>query len=290
MSTHNAAVSATRRAWAVFPCRPRDKRPAVPDWEGRACAVTSVVAKYWPSDRHNPGIACGPSRLVVLDLDTHNPVPEDWQMPGINDGRDVLAQIIEWADQPWPVTYMVLTPTSGWHLYFTAPDGPEIRNSAGKIGPLIDVRAAGGYVLAAGSVIDERAYPDNPECAALVKGGRAYEVIDDCDPVPLPGWLATLALGRPSAQESQTPAQVRASGTPGGRLRALVDVVRRSQPGDRTGPLVWAAYRVGEMAAAGEANAEEAGELLVRAALEAGIRGGERYARQQVGHVLGVFR
>ena len=35
---------------------------------------------------------------------------------------------------------------------------------------------------------------------------------------------------------------------------------------------------------------EEAAELLVRAAVEAGIVGGERYARQQVRHVLGGER
>jgi hypothetical protein len=289
LSGRAAAVAAAQRSWKVFPCRYRDKRPAVDRWEERAISDPVRVGHHFP-DTANPAVATGPSRLVVFDLDTHNPLPEDWQLPGINDGRDVFAQIIEWAGQPWPVTYMVLTPTGGWHLYFTAPDGLEIRNSAGKIGPLVDVRAVGGYVLAAGSVIDERAYPDKPECAALVGGGRRYEVIDDCDPVPLPGWLATLALGRTSAQASRTPAQVRASGTPAGRVRSLVDVVRKSRPGDRTGPLVWAAYRVGEMAAVGQVDAEESGELLVRAAVEAGIRGGERYARQQVGHVLGVFR
>ena len=105
----------------------------------------------------------------------------------------MLALLAEWAGQPWPVTYTVKTPTGGLHLYYIAPDGPEIRNSAGKIGPLIDVRAAGGYVLAAGSVLDERAYPDNPGCRELVAGGRAYELADDSDPVPLPAWLPILA-------------------------------------------------------------------------------------------------
>ena len=79
--------------------------------------------------------------------------------------------------QLWPVTYTVKTPTGGLHLYYTTPDGPEIRNSAGKIGPLIDVRGGGGgYVLAAGSVLDERAYPGSPECRELVTGGRGYEL------------------------------------------------------------------------------------------------------------------
>ena len=108
-------------------------------------------------------------------------------------------------------------------MYFVAPDGLEIRNSAGKIGPLIDVRAAGGYVLAVGSVIDERAYPGNPECRALVKGGRAYEAIDDTEPAPLPAWLA--ALARPAEHGPQVPSQIRASGTPSARLRGLTDLV-----------------------------------------------------------------
>ncbi len=287
MSTRAAAVSAARRRWKVFPCRYHDKRPAVDRWEERAIADPERVARHWPSGA-NPAIATGPSGLVVIDLDTHNPVPEDWRMPGINDGRDVLAQIAEWAGQPWPATYMVVTPTGGWHLYFVAPDGLEIRNSAGKIGPLIDVRAVGGYVLAAGSVTDERAYPGNPECRALVKGGRAYEAIDDTEPAPLPAWLA--ALARPAEHGPQVPPQIRASGTPSARLRGLTDLVRRSQRGDRTGPLVWAAHRVREMAAAGEADAEAEGERLVQAAVAAGIRGGERYARQQVRHVLGGDR
>jgi hypothetical protein len=42
----------------------------VPDWEHRACADPGRVARYWPSSSHNAGIACGPSGLVVVDLDT----------------------------------------------------------------------------------------------------------------------------------------------------------------------------------------------------------------------------
>jgi hypothetical protein len=182
VSGAGAAVEAARRGWAVFPCRPGDKRPAVADWERRACSDPDRVGRYWPSDHHNVGIACGPSRLVVIDLDTHSPLPEDWRLPGVRDGRDVLALLAEWAGQLWPVTYTVKTPTGGMHLYYTAPDGPGIRNSAGKIGPLVDVRGGGGYVVAAGSVLDERAYPGNPECRELVAGSRAYELADDSDP------------------------------------------------------------------------------------------------------------
>ena len=212
-----AAMEAARRGWAVFPCRPGDKRPAVPDWERRACADPERVGRYWPSAHHNIGLACGPSRLVVIDLDTHSPLPEDWRLPGVHDGRDVLALLAEWAGQPWPVTYTVKTPTGGLHLYYAAPDGPEIRNSAGKIGPLIDVRGGGGYVLAAGSVLDERAYPGNPGCRELVTGGRAYEVADDSDPEPLPAWLAVLAA---DAEPAARPAGRRGAHARSGRPAA----------------------------------------------------------------------
>src|SRR5258708_7716570 len=170
-----------RRGWHVFPCRPGDKRPAVDDWEHRACADPGRVARFWPSPQHNIGIACGPSGLVVLDLDTHGTLPDDWRLPGIRDGRDVLAQLCEWAGQPWPSTYWVATPSGGWPLYFRAAEGLEIRNSAGKIGPLIDVRGAGGYVIGPGSVV----------------GGKPYEVLDDQHPAPLPRWIARLLTEQP---------------------------------------------------------------------------------------------
>ena len=69
MNGRAAAVEAAGRGCAVFPCRPGDKRPAVPDWERRACADPELVARYWPSVRHNVGIARGPSGLTVVDLD-----------------------------------------------------------------------------------------------------------------------------------------------------------------------------------------------------------------------------
>ena len=206
----------------------------MPDWERRACADPDRVGRYWPSAQHNVGLACGPSRLVVVDLDTHSPLPDDWRLPGVRDGRDVLALLAEWAGQPWPVTYTVRTPTGGLHLYYTAPDGPEIRNSAGKIGPLVDVRGSGGYVLAAGSVLDERAYPGNQECRELVTGGRAYELADDNGPEPLPAWLAALAAD--TEAPAGTGGRRAAHAAPGARLQGLADTVRAGREGDRNGP------------------------------------------------------
>jgi len=260
------AADLARRGFFVFPCLPGDKRPAVDKWEQRACGDPDRVARYWPSPRHNIGIACGPSGLVVIDLDTHGTLPDDWKLPGIVNGLDVLAQLAEWACQPWPSTYTVSTPSGGWHCYYRGPAGQEIRNSAGKLGPLIDVRSAGGYVIAVGSEV----------------GGKPYELLDDRPPVPLPAWLCSMLAERTEPRRNVT----RPSAAPAdARLRGLASTVRAGQPGDRTGPLVWAAHRLAEMIDAGEATADD-GEHLIHAAVDAGIRGGEHYARQQVTNVL----
>jgi hypothetical protein len=265
--TVHAAVAAARRGWAVFPCRPGDKRPAVDRWEQRACADPDIVARRWPSSRHNIGLACGPSGLVVVDLDTaaHGAdLPAEWAAePGVRDGRDVLAILAERAGQPWPSTHTVTTPSGGLHLYFRAPPGREIRNSAGKIGPRIDGRGRGGYVLAAGSII----------------GGRPYRVTDDLPVAPLPGWLADLAA---PARPPQLQRQASADRPVYERLRGLVEHVLGGQPGDRNGRLYWAACRAAELVADGRVDRAAAETVLVRAAVDAGLRGGEREAQQTV--------
>lgn len=73
----------------------------------------------------------------------------------------------------WPQTYTVAT-GRGVHLYFRNPENNPVRNSAGELGPGIDIRGEGGYVVAPGS---------------KHKSGRLYEVMDDRAPVDAPDWL-----------------------------------------------------------------------------------------------------
>jgi hypothetical protein len=127
----------------------------------------------------------------------------------------VFAQLTEWAgEMSWPATYWVATPSGGWHLYFIAPADSPIRNSAGLLGPEVDVRAQGGYVVGAGSVV----------------GGKPYAVLEDRQPAPLPGWLhrrLTVPCDQPGPRRL----------TPGAglaNLQGLVQTVRDSQPGQQT--------------------------------------------------------
>jgi hypothetical protein len=245
----------------VFPCLPGDKRPAVDRWEQRACSDPERVARHWPSPRHNTGIACGPSRLVVLDLDCHGDLPEEWrQLPGVRDGRDVFQQLCEWAGQPWPSTYWVLTPSGGWHLYFRAPDGCGIRNSASQLGPQVDVRAQGGYVVGAGSVV----------------GGKPYELLDGRDPAPLPEWVRRMLTRRPA--DSPRPA----AGSAPGRLAGLVRAVETAPEGKRNAVLYWAACRLAEL------DAVHGTSALIGAAVSAGLS--ESEAQRTVGSAMGSQR
>jgi hypothetical protein len=262
--TRAPAVAAARRGWWVFPCRLGDKRPAVRDWERRACADPERVARCWPAGA-NVGIACGPSRLVVIDLDCHQELPEDWrQIPGLRDGRDVFAQLCEWAAQPWPSTHMVKTPSGGWHLYFTAPDHVEVRNTAGAIGPGIDTRGRGGYVVGSGSAAQLR-----------------YECFDDMDPVPLPGWLTRL-LTRPEARSD--PIRDATPANPGRRLAGILRAVAEAPEGERNMTLYWAACRCAELAARGADRAELAAQLEAVGAA-AGLPVGE--ARRTIASGMG---
>ena len=174
------ALDHVARGWPVFPLRPGDKRPAIRDWEGRATTDPNRIRRAWTAAPYNVGVGCGRAALVVVDLDTPKPgtdVPARWRQPGIVDGTNELAALADHAGARLPIqTYTVGTASGGQHLYFAAPEGPPLRNTAGRLGWLIDTRAAGGYVVGAGSTMN----------------GRSYTPILDLPVTPLPPWITGL--------------------------------------------------------------------------------------------------
>ncbi|MCE3552415.1 bifunctional DNA primase/polymerase [Pseudonocardia sp. RS11V-5] len=238
-----AALGHAAREWRVFPLRAGDKRPAIKNWEARATTDPARIRRAWLRDpRLNVGIACGPSGLVVIDLDTsdHGSVrPAEWDRPGIRDGVDVLAALAADHDEPLPWdTLSTQTPSGGEHLYFTAPAGCRIRNSAGRLGWLIDVRAAGGYVVAAGSVVR----------------GRRYRSSEHDEVAPLPPWIAELLHDPPAPRPDLGPVLEivgRRSQYAAAALRGEVDRVLASGRGSRNSTLNKAAFALGQLVAAG---------------------------------------
>ncbi len=271
MSIREAAIAAARRGWAVFPTRPGGKEPREGlSWPRAATADPArlALARWRPGE--NYGVAAKPSGLVVVDLDKPKPgyeLTRKWRQAGwhnesgIRDGRDVLAVLADRAGASWPHTFTVTTPSGGSHLYYVAPAGRSIGNK--PLGPMIDVRGGGegdgGYVLGPGSVL----------------GGRKYEITDEQDPQPLPGWIVDL-LDPPRREPT---ARDRPAIPPGGRrgdhvasrLDGLIAAVLDAQPGERNNVLHWAACRAAEMVAAGQLTDGQVYDSLGRAAACAGL-------------------
>jgi hypothetical protein len=223
-------------------------------------------ARWRPGE--NYGIAAKPSGLVVIDLDQPKPgyeLPGRWcewlDEPGIRDGRDVLAILADRAREGWPHTFTVTTPSGGTHLYYLASPGRGIGNK--PLGPMIDIRGGGdgdgGYVVGPGSAL----------------GSRTYEITDDRDAVPLPGWIADLLDPPKRADMPPGRAETGADGRVAARLDGLIATVLDAVQGERNNVLHWAACRAAEMVAAGQLTEDQVHDSLGRAAACVGLDDGE---------------
>ena len=270
----SSALSLAERGWHVFPCVPRGKRPALRgSWHDHATAEPARIRAWWSQVSYNIGIACGPSGLVVIDLDvphgTGELSPAGAGRSAVS-GADVLADLCDQHGRPHPVpTYVVGTPSGGCHLYYAAPGSP-VRNSAGRLGPHIDVRGDGGYVIGAGSRI----------------GGRPYIARDDRAPVPLPAWIASLLTERPPAAASLPVPRgsVRGTAYAMAALRDETRTVAAARPGARNDTLNRAAFSLGQLVAAGLLPPLAVASALASAAERAGLPADE--ARRTIGSGL----
>ncbi len=125
------------------------------------------------------------------------------------------------------------------------------------------MRASGGYVVGAGSIVD----------------GKPYEVLDAEGPSPLPPWIYRLLTSRPEADRT-APRSYRPAVAASGRFGGLVHTVETAPEGQRNNILYWASCRVREMVTAGEVGADGATAFLVSAAVAAGLP--ERDARKTI--------
>ncbi|MDU8996156.1 bifunctional DNA primase/polymerase [Streptomyces mirabilis] len=182
-----AALDAAGRGWHVFPLRPGTKRPALHGeatcprtgpcagghrkWEQRATTDPNRIRGTWARAPFNIGIATGPSGLLVVDLD----LPKDNSNGDAPCGAATFEALCERTGQPVPTTRRVRTASGGGHLYFAAPVGVRLTNTAGSLAPLVDTRGWGGYVVGAGSTTPAGPY-----------------ITDDTAPAELPAWIVRL--------------------------------------------------------------------------------------------------
>lgn len=153
-------VASAGRGWRMFPCK--GKQPLIRDWPHQAtCDVSQLEARETQFPNCNWAATTGPeSGFFVVDLDGEAGL--DWLKAQVDAGNEL------------PETWSTRT-ARGLHLYFAWHPGLNLRSSASKLAPDVDVRGAGGYVIIPPSI-----HPDGPQ----------YSEVDDVCPVsPAPLWL-----------------------------------------------------------------------------------------------------
>ena len=268
-----AALLYASRGWHVFPLLPGTKRPACPShpatrcdrsdpwcrhghtgWEQRATTTDSRIHRAWSSRPYGIGIACGPSQLLVVDTDQPKPGERAGQAAAV-DGEATLAQLEAQHRARLPSTYTVATPSGGTHRYFVAPAGLQLGNTAGLLGALVDTRGAGGYVAASPTVVD-----------------RAYRVVEDRPPAPLPDWLALLltsaarraprAVSRPPTAPQRESSAGRLARYVTAALTAEAARVSSAPEGQRNHLLFVASLALGQLVGAGQLDEHTARDRL----------------------------
>jgi Bifunctional DNA primase/polymerase, N-terminal len=239
-----AALGYAHHYWCVFPCKPGGKTPMTPHGCKDATMGPRQVMDWWSRwPNANIGVATGAgSELFVVDLDGAQGLATWAQLEATHDAAPTLEQ----------------TTGGGVHLLFTYPDdGVTLGNSAGRLGPGVDTRGEGGYILAAPS---------------LHPSGRRYAWVDATrEPAPCPPWLVDLLTARPDPP----PRPARPGPEPGGdgrllaRFEGLLDLLAAATEGTRNSRLYWAACRLRELQQQGAPGGWA--ELLVAGGTAAGL-------------------
>lgn len=249
-----AALAAAERGWSVFPLVPGGKVPAVRSWEDRSTTDRRQIRHWWANNStRNMGIATGPSNLLVVDLDAARVGRVGPADRAVDDGCSALARLAREAGEVVPAdTFRVATP-HGQHLYFLAPVGMGLRNSAGRLAPCVDIRAQGGYIVGPSSVV----------------GGRRYRVACRLPPAPLPLWLLNMLrpveVNNPTASNKQAVSSSRVAGYVDAAVRGEVRNIVAAAVGTRNHTLFVAAARIGGFVAAGMLAEDAARAALIGA-------------------------
>lgn len=173
----NAALEYARHGWPVFPCE--GKKPLTAHGFQDASANALRIRYWWRRwPRANIGIPTGTPTFTVLDVD------------GRNGGDDTLHELVTEHGE-LPTTPHVITGSGGSHYWFKPP-AVAITSRAGALGPGLDVKADGGYVIVPPSV--------HPNTGAEY-AWDVYAHIDDVELAEMPPWMVD-ALAASTADET----------------------------------------------------------------------------------------
>lgn len=265
LSNLSVALDLARQGIPVFPCHPGGEKVKQPlpgvFWRNAATTDERRVSQWW--EQHPdalPAINLERADLIVIDCDGAGGI-DDWV--GVCAGRADSAAIVE-------------TPSGGEHRYFKR-GGRALGNGRGSLPSKrghdgIDVRGAGGYVIAPGAtLLDGRRYEPN-----------GYDILSAPE---IPDWLIEI-LQAPTYHDA--PAEV-VRFDPGPPIsderkraygeRALDEEMRElatAPPGTRNETANVSAFRIGQLVGGGCLTESEAYASLHNAALSWGISGKDK--------------
>jgi len=258
------------------------------------------IATWWQREPAAvPGIAAGPSSLVLVDIDAHcaqlpprlatgllpgidlaaEPIPaSEWNsQERFRDGRDSLNLLarLRGGPRPWPAgpehqPVTATTPSGGVHLWYRAP-ADELRQALsdpqGRYGLAwqVDVKAGWSYGIAPGAATTAGTYQ--------LRGGDPAQV--GC----MPGWLAREVI-RAAVAAPRRPAAPPRRARPGGPGPAayLSTVISRgavqiaAMTDGRQRALSALAYHTGGLLAWSGLPREDVASQLIEAGTAAGLR------------------
>lgn len=208
------------------PCFPCDanKRPVVATgFKAASIDPAIIIASFATPLAVLIGVPTGSqSGLIIIDVD-------------IRADRSGMVWL-EKNSEALPQTRTHKTRTGGLHLVFKEPADVEIRNSASRIAPGVDVRGEGGYVI----------FPPSP----------GYAVADPIEPAEMPLWLIRACLKPPETEPPKTTrSDPRQDGGSSYGLVALAsecDAIRSAPFGKQEDTLNSAGLKIGGLVAGGE--------------------------------------
>lgn len=158
------ALRYIRLGWPVLPLR--GKLPQTEHGSKDATLNIDQARDWWGRwPQANVGLATG-LRFFVVDVDIKSGGEDTWDMLRAQHGA-------------MPATIEQVTGTGGRHILYALPNF-TVLNSQGKVGPGIDIRGSGGYIVASPSI--------HPETKRRYEWD-GMEEIEQQTIAPAPAWL-----------------------------------------------------------------------------------------------------
>lgn len=191
------------RGIPVFPCRPRGKEPLIQGGFHAATIDKELIRRWWERwPEANIAVPTGAaSGWLVVDVDPRNggdATMEDW-----------IARFGR-----WPATAEALTGGGGRHIIFRHEGGLRCR----PLGPGVDLKAEGGYIVVAPSV-----HPSGNRYQWDGLAG-AEALLNLAAP---PGWLLRLAPERKPAEAKDNHSDKIPKGARNATLTSMAGAMRR---------------------------------------------------------------